>query len=672
MLTAYDADFQRAKALGIDAFALNIGTDFYTDTQLGYAYASAAANDMKVFISFDFNWWSTSEGTAVGQKIAQYASLDAQLKVDNKVFASSFAGDGIDVSAIRTAAGVDLYWAPNFHPSYGTNFSTIDGALNWMAWPNNGNNKAPTAGANVTVEEGDAEYIAALGTADRYIAPVSAWFSTHYGPEVSYSKNWVFPGDLLWYDRWNEILSLGPRFVEIVTWNDYGESHYIGPLDSPHYDDGNSKWTNDMPHDGWMDIAKPFISAFKDGVSSANSYVTTDELVYWYRPTLKSIDCDATDTTMVAANNDSGNYFEGRPNGYESLSDSVFVVSLLTSAGIITVESGSTIQEFYAPQGISAYEVPMDVGKQQFFLSRNGQTTMSAVSLKNISDICPCGIYNFNAYVGTVPESAPDQLQPDGLNSLTAGLHVTTCLATPSLGTVAITPTSTPAITVSSGATSPGAGPYDEQHKDTINDVHLREMIRKKEVQIDIHYLTFDQGGLEHTVSCNMYRDLVQFYEECDLGFTTVEFDITDEEAVQTDLFGLFGTESIALIPVDDTIRMNKLFAAQAKFNPITRWKDKGRTGINGFPANPRPKSATEYTDGWKKRGDELAEAAGRNFARDLAREDVGSDCSHAEIVRIRPGGLGEPEDHIAELSAETTKFRPVIIVHRCGLWVVP
>ena len=33
-------------------------------------------------------------------------------------------------------------------------------------------------------------------------------------------------------------------------WNDYGESHYIGPLSSPHIDDGNSKWTNDMfvPH----------------------------------------------------------------------------------------------------------------------------------------------------------------------------------------------------------------------------------------------------------------------------------------------------------------------------------------------------------------------------------------------------------------------------------------
>lgn len=46
--------------------------------------------------------------------------------------------------------------------------------------------------------------------------------------------------------RWLEILELQPPFVEIITWNDYGESHYIGPLSSPHTDDGSSKWVNDM------------------------------------------------------------------------------------------------------------------------------------------------------------------------------------------------------------------------------------------------------------------------------------------------------------------------------------------------------------------------------------------------------------------------------------------
>ena len=89
------------------------------------------------------------------------------------------------------------------------------------------------------------------------------------------------------------------------------------------------------PHDGWLDMAKPFIAAYHAGATSVNSYITSDELIYWYRPTLRSLDCDATDTTMVSANNASGNYFEGRPNGWEDMADSVFVVSMLTAPGTV-------------------------------------------------------------------------------------------------------------------------------------------------------------------------------------------------------------------------------------------------------------------------------------------------------------------------------------------------
>ncbi len=83
---------QRAKSYGIDAFALNIGTDDYTDKQLGYAYESAANNDMKVFLSFDFNWWDPSDASGVGSKIAQFGSKPAQLTINGKVFVSSFSG----------------------------------------------------------------------------------------------------------------------------------------------------------------------------------------------------------------------------------------------------------------------------------------------------------------------------------------------------------------------------------------------------------------------------------------------------------------------------------------------------------------------------------------------------------------------------------------------------
>ncbi|KAL4900408.1 glycosyl hydrolase family 71-domain-containing protein [Aspergillus multicolor] len=434
----YDEDMKRAKSLGIDAYALNIGVDPYTDAQLNLAYESAANNDMKVFISFDFNWYNTGQGTQVGQKIAQYASRPAQLFVDGKVFVSSFAGDGLDINAMRQAAGREIYWAPNYHPEYGTNLDGVDGLLNWMAWPNDGNNKAPRPGAEVTVEQGDEMYI---NTGKDYIAPVSPWFFTHFGPEVPYSKNWVFPGDLLWYDRWQHVLTMKPRFIEIVTWNDYGESHYIGPLSSPHTDDGASKWCNDMPHDGWMDMSRPWIAAYKDGADSVDSYITEDFLVYWYRPAPRDVNCDSTDTCMVPANNGSGNYFNGRPNGWETMEDAVFVVTTLTEPATVTVNSGGNVEVFDAPAGASAFKVPMGVGSQAFSLSRNGQVFQSDISLLPIIDGCPCGLYNFNPYVGSLPPAPTiDSLQSAGLNSLTQGLHVQTCAPTPSLGKVTPTP----------------------------------------------------------------------------------------------------------------------------------------------------------------------------------------------------------------------------------------
>ena len=209
-----------------------------------------------------------------------------------------------------------------------------------------------------------------------------------------------------------------------------------------------------MPHNGWLDLAKPFISAYHAGATSVNSFITSDQIVYWYRPNLRSLNCDSTDTTMVPANNDSGNYFQGRPYGWESMEDSVFVVALLTAPGIVTVRSGGNTQTFSVPAGATALQVNMQVGQQQFTLSRGGNTVFTGVSLKDISPVCICGIYNFNAYVGTLPAGFSDPLGHDGLASLTAGLHVSTCAPTPSLGTAPAQPTATANPTTTQGPTT--------------------------------------------------------------------------------------------------------------------------------------------------------------------------------------------------------------------------
>lgn len=173
-------------------------------------------------------------------------------------------------------------------------------------------------------------------------------------------------------------------------------------------------------------MAKPFIAAYKAGASSPNEFVTEEKLIYWYRPTKRDVDCDETDTTMNGSpNNSSGNFFAGRPNGWESMQDEVFVVSLLKSAAQVHVQSGDQSRSFHAPAGVSSYTVPMGVGKQRFAVTRDGQTVLSGTSLKDIEDSCVCGIYNFNAYVGTLPApSTIDRLQPAGLAMLSQGLKV--------------------------------------------------------------------------------------------------------------------------------------------------------------------------------------------------------------------------------------------------------
>ena len=271
----------------------------------------------------------------------------------------------------------------------------------------------------------------------------------------------MFPSDLLWYDRWNEVLKKSPPFVEIITWNDYGESHYIAPLSSQHEDDGASKWVNDMPHDGWRDLARPFIAAYKAGSKSVNEYIKEDKIIYWYRPTPRTVNCDSTDNTMKAGNNDSGNYFNGKPNGWEDMQDLVFVVSLLKSAGSIEVTSGKNTRTFNAPAGASSYKIDMGVGQQKFSLTRDSKQVLSGTSRKDVTETCPCGLYNFNAYVGTLPEGKSDPLDAAGLASFSVGLSVKTCSAAPSLGsgspaTVTTTPTASGA--VSTGGANPTAG----------------------------------------------------------------------------------------------------------------------------------------------------------------------------------------------------------------------
>lgn len=117
--------------------------------------------------------------------------------------------------------------------------------------------------------------------------PVSPWFYTNL---PGYNKNWLWRGDDLWYQRWRQVWFIQPELVEIISWNDFGESHYIGPLDSSEFGpftvgEAPFNYAENMPHDGWREFLSFLIDTYKNGRSSINEEKLVIQLGsgLWYR-----------------------------------------------------------------------------------------------------------------------------------------------------------------------------------------------------------------------------------------------------------------------------------------------------------------------------------------------------------------------------------------------------
>lgn len=72
--------------------------------------------------------------------------------------------------------------------------------------------------------------------------------------------------DLLYPTRWSNILSLpashSPDIVQIISWNDYGESHNIAPVAGAQ--PGSEAWTDKMSHEAFREMTYYFIGRWRD------------------------------------------------------------------------------------------------------------------------------------------------------------------------------------------------------------------------------------------------------------------------------------------------------------------------------------------------------------------------------------------------------------------------
>ncbi|KAI9831143.1 MAG: hypothetical protein M1819_005231 [Sarea resinae] len=382
-------DIQLAKDAHIDAFALNFAAnspELIPSLTAAYNAANQLGN-FSLFISFDYSGNGPWAGQTVVNTINQFKDEPSQYLVDGKPFVSTFEGPNNAADWGWIKSQVPIYFVPcwtSVGPEFIADNSNTDGGFSWNAWP---------TGANDMNTEGDSAWMSALGSKP-YMMPVSPWFFTDL---PSYDKNWLWRGDDLWYDRWQQVLEMDPPMVEIISWNDVGESHNIGPIRQSGVPTDGSWYIDDMPHDDWRRTLPYWIDAYKSG-NTTQPTVANDTMSYWYRLTPVEACSDSQGTTG------GDTAYEASVNPDNVVQDKIFLDALVTAAADVSVQVGSnsptSLRALHA--GVNHFSVPFNgqTGNVTFTISRNGATVVSGTG-PAISTDCPQGgKTNFNAYVG--------------------------------------------------------------------------------------------------------------------------------------------------------------------------------------------------------------------------------------------------------------------------------
>ncbi|KAG5648432.1 hypothetical protein DXG03_005006 [Asterophora parasitica] len=419
-------DIVLAHASGIDGFALNMGRDEWQPSRVADAYEAALQSglDFKLFLSLDmasFPSATPNDAQTIRQITLSFASHQNQLKINDRAFVSTFAGESstfgqgsvINGWKNQFAGHPDLEGKIHFVPSFFIDPATfggfkgvMDGDFNWNSgWPIHvttdyvqrllsgvdifSSRVQNTLGQLIGNTDSDVEHrknLGALtsGTKPTYMAAVSPWFFTHYGVDT-YNKNFVFLSDQhLYAKRWESLVATRDDvdIVQVLTWNDYGESHYIGPIKGAQ--PNSEAWVDGMEHTGWLELTRYYATAFKTGHYPD---IEADKIVMWSKP--HPSQARAPDPI-------------GQPTNFELFDDKIWAVVLTTAPSTVVLSTSPTVsQTFEVPAGLTKLDIPITAGgKMRGTISRGGQVVVNLDAPEFTFTANPDS-YNFNAFVAS-------------------------------------------------------------------------------------------------------------------------------------------------------------------------------------------------------------------------------------------------------------------------------
>jgi glucan endo-1,3-alpha-glucosidase len=187
--------------------------------------------------------------------------------------------------------------------------------------------------------------------------------------------------------RMAQVLRLQPDFVEVLTWNDAGECHYVGDFWQEQIaGTTEGDYSDDFDHKGWLQVLTPFIKAFKAGVRDISQISPPGSApvgTFWYRTLLTSASCSSSIQ----------NYQQGQ--------DAINFAIILPSTGytIKVFSSNQLIGSFPGQPGLNYNSVlGLQAGGGQFVqvIDALNKVIASATGTKNVLTQSPNATCNWN------------------------------------------------------------------------------------------------------------------------------------------------------------------------------------------------------------------------------------------------------------------------------------
>lgn len=199
-----------------------------------------------------------------------------------------------------------------------------------------------------------------------------------------------------------------PDIIEILTWNDFCESHYIRDLPSTDVSATDfvelgdmQAYVSGMDHAPWRVIANYYISWWKNGTPPT---ITEDQVVFWYRVHPKATICTGGSISAI------------RNNDFPV--DAVFSWALVSEASTISMTVGSNVDWTFEADasGPVMHMVPFpdDVSEEGITpmvgIVRDGVTVQAANGTQVISSACAWQNFNPNVNLAGPSLSSSDSM----------------------------------------------------------------------------------------------------------------------------------------------------------------------------------------------------------------------------------------------------------------------